>query len=218
MTEANEEEHERDQEANDVTESGRVREYEDADDERDDSLDAGHRPALPGFPGRCLPGHVLGEVLHPGIPFPVPDVMNTQRAGSMHYRRTPAWSGPTSIQRYPTLARRSSIAQTVRRESSGFHSWTGSWVGLPVSMLTVMTYNVGAGLAAPLRLVEVLRQSGADIIGLQELAPEQGAAIDDRLCDGYPHQVLHPTGIPGKVSSPASRCTKPAARAASRPA
>ena len=46
-------------------------------------------------------------------------------------------------------------------------------------MLTVMTYNVGAGLAAPLRLVEVLRQSGADIIGLQELAPEQGAVIAD---------------------------------------
>ena len=35
-------------------------------------------------------------------------------------------------------------------------------------MLTVMTYNVGAGLAAPQSLVEVLRQSGADIIGLQE--------------------------------------------------
>ena len=48
-------------------------------------------------------------------------------------------------------------------------------------MLTVMTYNVGAGLAAPPRLVEVLRQSGADIIGLQELAPEQGAAIADSL-------------------------------------
>ncbi len=65
-------------------------------------------------------------------------------------------------------------------------------------MLTVMTYNVGAGLADPLRLVDVLRHSGADIIGLQELAPEQGAAIDSWLCDAYPHQVLHPTGIPGK--------------------
>jgi endonuclease/exonuclease/phosphatase (EEP) superfamily protein YafD len=61
-----------------------------------------------------------------------------------------------------------------------------------------MTYNVGAGLASPLRLVEVLRQSGADIIGLQELAPEQGAAIADLLGEEYPHQVLHPTGIPGK--------------------
>src|SRR5215212_11985252 len=65
-------------------------------------------------------------------------------------------------------------------------------------MLTVMTYNVGAGLAAPRRLVEVLRQSGADIIGLQELAPEQGAAIADQLQGDYPQHVLHATGIPGK--------------------
>ena len=65
-------------------------------------------------------------------------------------------------------------------------------------MLTVMTYNVGAGLAGPLRLVEVLRQSEADIIGLQELAPDQGAAIARLLRADYPHQVLHPTGIPGK--------------------
>ncbi len=65
-------------------------------------------------------------------------------------------------------------------------------------MLTVMTYNVGAGLAAPPRLVETLRHSGADIIGLQELAPEQGAAIAWLLGDDYPHQALHPTGIPGK--------------------
>lgn len=65
-------------------------------------------------------------------------------------------------------------------------------------MLTVMTYNVGAGLADPLRLVEVLRASHADIIGLQELAPAQGAAIAELLGETYPHQVLHPTGIPGK--------------------
>jgi vancomycin resistance protein VanJ len=65
-------------------------------------------------------------------------------------------------------------------------------------MLTVMTYNVGAGLADPQRLVAVLRQSGADIVGLQELAPEQGAAIADQLGTDYPHHVLHATGIPGK--------------------
>jgi vancomycin resistance protein VanJ len=65
-------------------------------------------------------------------------------------------------------------------------------------MLTVMTYNVGDGLAGPLRLVAMLRESGADIIGLQELAPEQGAAIAELLYDEYPHQVLHATGIPGK--------------------
>jgi vancomycin resistance protein VanJ len=65
-------------------------------------------------------------------------------------------------------------------------------------MLTVMTYNVGAGLADPGRLVEVLRQSGADIVGVQELAPDQGTAIAALLGNDYPYQVLHPTGIPGK--------------------
>src|SRR4051794_24963501 len=71
-------------------------------------------------------------------------------------------------------------------------------LGLLPPMLTVMTYNVGAGLAAPRRLVEVLRESGADIIGLQELAPEQGVAIAKLLGSDYPHHVLHATGIPGK--------------------
>lgn len=65
-------------------------------------------------------------------------------------------------------------------------------------MLTVMTYNVGAGLADPIRLVPVLRDSGAHIIGLQELAIDQGEAIAELLRAEYPHQVLHPTGIPGK--------------------
>jgi endonuclease/exonuclease/phosphatase family metal-dependent hydrolase len=61
-----------------------------------------------------------------------------------------------------------------------------------------MTYNVGAGLASPPRLVEVLRRSGADIIGVQELAPEQSAALAAQLRHEYPHQALHPAGIPGK--------------------
>ena len=65
-------------------------------------------------------------------------------------------------------------------------------------MLTVMTYNVGAGLADPRRLVEILRRSGADVVGVQELAPEQGTAIGAQLGEDYPYQVLYPTGIPGK--------------------
>jgi len=65
-------------------------------------------------------------------------------------------------------------------------------------MLTVMTYNVGAGLADPGRLVAMLRDSGADIIGLQELAAAQGEAISELLREEYPHQALYPTGIPGK--------------------
>ena len=76
-------------------------------------------------------------------------------------------------------------------------------------MFTVMTCYVGARLADRQRLVEVLRQSGADIVGVQELAPDQGAAIAGLPIDGYPYQTLHPTGIPGKVLTfrwPAQEC------------
>ena len=65
-------------------------------------------------------------------------------------------------------------------------------------MLTVMTYNVGDGLADPARLVEMLGASTADIVGIQELAPAQAVAIARDLVAVYPHQVLHPDGIPGK--------------------
>jgi vancomycin resistance protein VanJ len=44
----------------------------------------------------------------------------------------------------------------------------------------------------------VLRASGADIIGVQELADAQAVAIADLLSDDYPFQALHPGGIPGK--------------------
>jgi len=64
--------------------------------------------------------------------------------------------------------------------------------------LTVMTFNLGAGLADPDRLVGVLRASGADIVGLQELAPGQAAAIERALADVYPFRLLHPLGIAGK--------------------
>ncbi|CAA9536655.1 MAG: hypothetical protein AVDCRST_MAG59-334, partial [uncultured Thermomicrobiales bacterium] len=64
--------------------------------------------------------------------------------------------------------------------------------------LTVMTYNLGAGLADPVRLVGVLRAAGADLVGLQELAPGQAAAIERDLADVYPFRFLHPLGIAGK--------------------
>src|SRR5215213_2094866 len=71
MTEADEEQDECDQEANDVTGSSGVRQHEDANGERDDALDADHRPALPRYPGRRLPGYSLRGVLHPGCPYPI---------------------------------------------------------------------------------------------------------------------------------------------------
>jgi endonuclease/exonuclease/phosphatase (EEP) superfamily protein YafD len=64
--------------------------------------------------------------------------------------------------------------------------------------LTVMTFNIGNGMAPPDMLVELLRETPADVVALQEVAPEQAAAIADQLRDVYPEQVLHPTGFSGK--------------------
>lgn len=63
---------------------------------------------------------------------------------------------------------------------------------------TVMSYNVGNGLARPDRLADALGRCGADIIGLQELTVSQAEVLSDLLADDYPHQALHGLGIPGK--------------------
>jgi len=65
-------------------------------------------------------------------------------------------------------------------------------------MITVMTYNVANGLVRPEALTALLRDSGADIVGLQEVAADQAAAIEATLADAYPHRFLLPLGIPGK--------------------
>jgi len=63
--------------------------------------------------------------------------------------------------------------------------------------LTVMTYNVGNGRADPARLAARLAQSGADLIGLQELNAAQASALQ-HLSAAYPHQTLFPNGFAGK--------------------
>ena len=64
--------------------------------------------------------------------------------------------------------------------------------------LTVMTYNVGNGLAEPARLARLLRYMEADLVGVQELAESQAFAIRTQLRALYPYQVLAPTGFSGK--------------------
>lgn len=70
--------------------------------------------------------------------------------------------------------------------------------GGPEAKLTVMTFNVGNGLAPPERLVSYLRQSGADVVGLQELDAAQAEAIARGLADAYPHQILAGGGFTGR--------------------
>src|SRR5579864_9571625 len=61
-----------------------------------------------------------------------------------------------------------------------------------------MTYNVGNGLADPGRLADLLLETEADIVGLQELAAVQAELLADVLAGVYPYQLLVPTGFSGK--------------------
>jgi len=66
-------------------------------------------------------------------------------------------------------------------------------------MMTVMTFNVANGLARPERLVGVIADADADLVGVQELSIDQAEAIEASLVGRYPFRVLHPFGIPGKA-------------------
>jgi endonuclease/exonuclease/phosphatase (EEP) superfamily protein YafD len=63
---------------------------------------------------------------------------------------------------------------------------------------TVISWNVGNGMAPPDRLAAALRDSGADVIGLEELSAAQAQALETGLADVYPHRALFGRGIPGK--------------------
>jgi endonuclease/exonuclease/phosphatase family metal-dependent hydrolase len=64
--------------------------------------------------------------------------------------------------------------------------------------LRFLSFNVGNGLAAPSRLTAALRDSTADVIGLEEVTDAQAAALDE-LRDLYPFQAVYPAGIDGKA-------------------
>lgn len=66
--------------------------------------------------------------------------------------------------------------------------------------ITVLSYNVGNGLAPPARLARYLAESDADIIGLQELSVPQAEVIEKLLVEHYPYRLLVPTGFSGKGS------------------
>ncbi|CAN5662487.1 hypothetical protein BH23CHL5_BH23CHL5_04650 [soil metagenome] len=70
--------------------------------------------------------------------------------------------------------------------------------GNPLSGVTVLTYNVGNGMADPDRLSAMLSDSQAEIVGLQELAMPQARAIEMQLAETYPYRLLMPTGFSGK--------------------
>ncbi len=66
-------------------------------------------------------------------------------------------------------------------------------------MFVVMTVNTANGLARPAELVPVLAASGADVIGFQEVSPDQGEALESALRELYPHRAIFPLGYAGKA-------------------
>lgn len=62
--------------------------------------------------------------------------------------------------------------------------------------LSVMTFNTGNDFIASDDLVQVVRNSGADIVGLQELSPRNSAALE--TLSEYPFRVLVGKRFDGK--------------------
>src|SRR5215211_7030147 len=68
----------------------------------------------------------------------------------------------------------------------------------PGTSFVVMTYNIGNGMVRPARLVRCLIESGADVIGLQELDEAQAAAIGRETIERFPYQIVRGTGFSGR--------------------
>lgn len=62
--------------------------------------------------------------------------------------------------------------------------------------LSVLTYNLKAQAVNVDMLIAVIRDSGADVIALQELSIPAAARIEVELNALYPHQALHPQPEP----------------------
>lgn len=66
-------------------------------------------------------------------------------------------------------------------------------------VVSVMTFNLGNGMASPNDLVPMIRESGADIVGLVEVTAPITKAINTELVDQYPYRVAMGDGIEGKA-------------------
>jgi endonuclease/exonuclease/phosphatase (EEP) superfamily protein YafD len=64
--------------------------------------------------------------------------------------------------------------------------------------LTVMTINVGNGLAPDQRVLAALRSSDADIIGIEELNRRQALVLEEGLGDLYPYTAFFGDSYEGR--------------------
>lgn len=65
--------------------------------------------------------------------------------------------------------------------------------------LTAMTLNTGNEVADPENLLSSIRESGADIVALQEVSPQTADTINASTMAEYPYRVVFGMGIPGKA-------------------
>jgi endonuclease/exonuclease/phosphatase family metal-dependent hydrolase len=63
--------------------------------------------------------------------------------------------------------------------------------------LTLMTYNTGNGMAPWADLETAIRESGADIVAIQESIAEEIPLYQRDLSDLYPYQVFYGSGLAG---------------------
>lgn len=64
--------------------------------------------------------------------------------------------------------------------------------------LRAMTFNTANDFIQPIHLITLLRESQADIIGLQELSPRNAEALEGSLLEAYPHRRLQGKLFDGK--------------------
>lgn len=64
--------------------------------------------------------------------------------------------------------------------------------------VTMMTINVGNGLAPDQRVLDAFRASGADIIGVEELNRHQARIVEEGLQDLYPHLAFFGDSYEGR--------------------
>ncbi|MBZ0287779.1 MAG: endonuclease/exonuclease/phosphatase family protein, partial [Anaerolineae bacterium] len=62
--------------------------------------------------------------------------------------------------------------------------------------ITLLTYNLQAEEDLLEPMVEVIRDSGADIVALQEMSGNMAGRLDEALAELYPYRALHPVTSP----------------------
>ena len=63
--------------------------------------------------------------------------------------------------------------------------------------LRVMTFNIASYISDPTDITRAIRESDADIVGMQETSEDHAAYLDEHLADIYPYRRFEP--IPGNV-------------------